>query len=103
MNLHVFNDEYGMYPNSSEKFIRETSPDNNKVINITKQQTLPNPHITLVAPSVRSIKAFIHTLSEVDKIILHPLNYETAFFVLAIRKVFPNAFNKFIRNIRSFL
>ena len=91
MNLHVFNDEYGMYPNSSEKFIRETSPDNNKVINITKQQTLPNPHITLVAPSVRSIKAFIHTLSEVDKIILHPLNYETAFFVLAIKKVFPNA------------
>ena len=91
MNLHVFNDEYGLYPNSSEKFIRETSPDNNKVINITKQQTLPNPHITLVAPSVRSIKAFINTLSEVDKIILHPLNYETAFFVLSIKKEFPNA------------
>jgi hypothetical protein len=91
MNLHVFNDEYGMYPNSSEKFIRETSPDNNKVINIAKQQTLPNPHITLVAPSVTSIKAFINTLSEVDKIILHPLNYETAFFLLALKKVFPNA------------
>jgi len=91
MNLHVFNDEYGMYPNSSEKFIRETSPDNNKVINITRQQKLPNPNITLVAPSVTSMKAFINTLSEVNKIILHPLNYETAFFLLALKKVFPNA------------
>jgi hypothetical protein len=90
MNVHVFNDHYGLYPSSSAETIVKLNEGNNIIINLAKSQSIASQHITLVRPDKASIKNYISTLAHIDKIILHPLTYESAYFIHEVIKKFPH-------------
>ncbi len=89
MNLHIFNDEYGLFPNLAEETINKLAPKKNLLLNITRFQKVSNPRIKLLAPEVKAMRQFVDQLSQVDKIVLHPLNVQTGYLLLLLKKRFP--------------
>ena len=75
MNLHVCNDEYGLYPFEIAQRIY-TSPyaDNNLMVNLTNASKIRHDKITYIPVSSSAFKRYINTLSSLDKIIFHPYN-----------------------------
>ncbi|MEN9339194.1 MAG: hypothetical protein RIQ62_506 [Bacteroidota bacterium] len=89
MNLHIFNDEYGLFPNLAEETINKLAPKKNLLLNITRFQKLSNPRIQLLAPEVKAMRQFVDQLQQVDKIVLHPLSVQTGYLLLLLKKRFP--------------
>ncbi|MBS1742095.1 MAG: hypothetical protein JST81_03605 [Bacteroidetes bacterium] len=91
MNLHVCNDEYGLYPFEIAQRIY-TSPyaDNNLMVNLTNASKIRHDKITYIPVSSSAFKRYINTLSSLDKIIFHPYNLHGHQFLEYVLKRFPD-------------
>ncbi len=91
MNLHVFSDAYGLFPVMAAKRIVQLNDANNICVNLCIGSNQMSEKIQYIERSKKAFKMFIQNLQAIDKIILHPLNYDAAIFLLEGLKKFPNA------------
>jgi dTDP-N-acetylfucosamine:lipid II N-acetylfucosaminyltransferase len=91
MNLHVFSDSYGLFPTQSCERISKLNDKNNRCVTLCSEAKITHPKMEYIQQSILSFKKYINTLEKIDKIIIHPIDYISAVFLLLIKKKFPFA------------
>jgi dTDP-N-acetylfucosamine:lipid II N-acetylfucosaminyltransferase len=91
MNLHVCNDEYGLYPTEIAKRIQSSAyAANNLMVNLSETSKYRHDKITYIPVSSSSFKRYISRLTSLEKIIFHPYNLNSFHFLTYVLKKFPH-------------
>ena len=91
MNLHVTNDNYGLYPLEIAKRIKESGKrDNNLMVNLSMESKYKDDFITYIPVSNFSFQKYLEKISSIDKIIFHPYIYDGCRFLKVVKKTFPD-------------
>jgi dTDP-N-acetylfucosamine:lipid II N-acetylfucosaminyltransferase len=91
MNLHVSNDEYGLYPSEIARRIQASGyADNNLMVNLSVVSQFRHEKIIYIPVSSLSFKRFINGLNSLEKIIFHPYNLSGFHFLTYVLKKFPH-------------
>jgi hypothetical protein len=90
MNLHVTNDSHGIFPKEIADRIKQSGNiENNKIVNLSKKSIIRHEIITYISISANAAKKYIDTIDTLDKIIFHPYNYNSYFFLKIALSKFP--------------
>ena len=91
MNLHVTNDDNGIFPGEIAKRIKESGwLTENRMVNLSTSAVLRHEIITYIPITGNAIKKYVKGIEHLNKIIFHPYNYNSDLFLQIILEKFPN-------------
>ncbi len=92
MNLHVTNDNYGLFPKVIASRIKKTSSSlENRIVNLGENSTIQDDIITYIPNTTESINNYLISFDNIQKVIFHPYKYSCLAFLQIILKTFPKA------------
>ena len=90
MNLHVTNDENGLFPKEIARRIKESGTrEKNRMVNLCTSVALRDEIITYIPLSSRAIRKYIDGIKNLDKIIFHPYNINSYRLLKIVLEKFP--------------
>jgi hypothetical protein len=90
MNLHVTNDHHGFFPREiAKRIVKGRLSGNNLMVNLSQQSSIKHDLISYIPVTGAAIKKYINRLPVIDKVVFHPFNYYSPFFLKLLLQRFP--------------
>jgi hypothetical protein len=88
LNLHITNDDYGVYASEIAKRIQRSAA-NNVLINFSAAAQQKEEGIIYISYSTAALEKYVQKVQRLDKLVFHAYHYNSYLFLNIVKRKFP--------------